>query len=227
MTEDTVLDEFYSEIKAFRYDCGCLHYECGTGVTDIGTGEPQELQDCLIPKYFQPNGLYDFNCDQLLTNADIVLSEQIGACSLTFDGTVDNFFCLIESDSDCNFPSDGHFKYVDPYGIIHIVDWEAFGTRIDITFTTFDPRVPGQPDEGFILNKQVYRRGVITTTRQIVEKVDGVVEILSENSVQDIDFFRVTFECGDEIATDPFRNHYDCAVSDELEIFEPGTGTSE
>jgi len=218
----SVNSEICQDIKAYRYDCGCLYYSCGSG-TDITAGsEPAapQINSCLFGDYFLVNGKIDFSCDQLETQADIVLSESIGVCSEVFDGGIENFMCLVNSGNECEFPASGTFKFTDGNGIIYVTQWESYSNRIDITWTTFDPRVPGEEPSGFMVGKQVYRHGVITTTRQILEYTDEGTTVIEEASEQRIDFFRTTFDCGDVVSEDPFRYHFDCAVSDILEIDE-------
>lgn len=209
-------------IKAYRLDCGCLKYDCES------TATMQEVESCLVDTLFKENGQYDFHCDKLETQADIVLTESLGVCSLQLDGEIPNLLCLLESE-DCEIPPTGHFKYKDSYGIIYVTDWEYYNDTIDITWTTYDPHVPGEAPSGFMIGKQVYRKGVITTTRQIVEKLDVNtsseydINIILDETVQTVDYFRVTFDCGDEVAKDVFKYHLDCAVLDDLE-FDIGSG---
>jgi len=205
-------------LTPYRLDCGCLKYPC-SGTDETG-GEPDTLP-CSISLFIK-NQILDTNCDQLDTDWKIVLSESIGACSLSLNGEdIPNLMCLLESDDDCNFPTTGHFKFKDDYGIIYVSDWEYAGGRLDVTWTTFDPVLPGQEPQGFMVGMQVYRKGIITTTRQILEKdSNDITTIVSEGSQQTIDFFRTTYDCGDERPDDKFRYHLDCAITDELEIEE-------
>lgn len=218
-------------IKAYRLDCGCLRYECNTGSTGSSAGSSgqtttaQEINSCLIDRFKNSDGKFDFEQDKVETEADIVLAETFGACSVLLDGTIPNLFCLNESEN-CVIPPTGHFRYKDEYGIIYVNDWEAYGNRVDITFTTYDPRVPGEAPSGFMIGLQVYRKGIITTIRHVIEVIDGVATILQENSIQKIDYFRTTFDCGDEPFTDPFTYHLNCSVTDEVEIDSIGSSGS-
>lgn len=219
--------DYCIEVKPYRLDCGCNLYGCegSTDITGVEGANPKELS-CLTNSFVDDNGRYDFNCDQVETEFSVLFEEMIGVCSATVNGEdIENLFCLLETE-DCEIPSSGSFRYKDSWNIIYDVSWEYFANRIDITYTVFDPRVPGEPDEGFVMGHQVYRKGVITTTRLIAQlESDGSTTIIENAYVQKIDFFRVTFECGDTKFTDPFKWHLDCAVSDELEIEEVGTGT--
>jgi len=218
-------------IKAYRLDCGCLRYECSAGSsgTEVSSGSQvttsQEINSCLIDRFRDNDGKFDFRQDKLETEADIVLKEEVGACTILLDGTIPNLFCL-QGNADCSFPATGHFRYKDSYGIMYVNDWEAYGNRIDITFTTYDPRVPGEAPSGFMIGLQVYRKGVITTIRQVIEINDGVATIVQENSTQKVDYFRTTFDCGDEQFTDPFTYHLNCGIIDELEIDSIGSSGS-
>ena len=209
-------------IKAYRLDCGCLKYDCGSLATS------QEIDACLIENYFKPNNQYDFNCDQLETQADIVLSETVGTCSIQLDGFIPNLLCLLGTE-DCEIPATGHIKYKDSYGIIYVADWEYYNNTIDITWTTYDPHIPGENPSGFMIGMQVYRKGIITTTRQIIERLETStngeydIDITLESTVQVVDYFRTTFDCGDEVAKDTFKYHLDCGITDDLEI-ETGSG---
>lgn len=214
----SINEEICDTIKAYRYDCGCLYYEC-----EESSESAQTIEACLQDRFYKIDDKYDFGCDQLETTSDIVLSEAVNVCSEVFDGNIDNFFCLLDGGDNCEFPVGGKIKHKDDYGIIYVAEWEAHSNRIDITWTTYDPRVSGEDPEGFVVDKQVYRKGIITTTRQVLDRdEDDNVTIVEETYEQKVDFFRTTFDCGDEVFNDEFRYHYDCAVTDELEIDELG-----
>lgn len=209
-------------VKAYRLDCGCLKYDCGSQATS------QEIESCLIDSYFKDNGKYDFNCDKIEVQSDIVLSEIFGTCSLQLDGEIPNFLCLLESEN-CQIPATGHIKYKDVYDIIYVVDWEYYNNTIDITWTTYDPHIPGEDPSGFMIGKQVYRKGIITTIRQIIERLEVStsgeydINIILDESVQIVDYFRTTFDCGDEVVKDVFKYHLNCGITDDLEL-ESGSG---
>jgi hypothetical protein len=166
----------------------------------------------------------------------MILAESFGACSSRYgrfpqnaptgDPTIPNMLCFdstkIQLDLNEKFPPSGEYFFVDPTGVIHEGSFEIEGNRIDITFKTKDPRVPGESPQGFITaNNKVFRRGVITTCRQILEVTPstGDVAILSSGCTQSIETFQTTFGCGDSpLPQDPFAFHYNCGLLDEIEF---------
>lgn len=111
----------------------------------------------------------------------------------------------------------GNIFYQDEYGTQYQSVWRTVGTAIDITTITRIPYVWGQAPEGYYQRTALFRKGIITTHRQVLEIYDDGYAIIAEGTSQEVDFFQTTFPCGSG-PTDPFAHHLDCAVSDEIEM---------
>jgi len=203
----------------YRLDCGCETFGCDpTNPSE----EEATIDRCSVELFRLPDSSLDFNCDRVTTDLFMVLTEKFGTCSTKVDGTIPNMLCFDETAIDLEFeekyPEQGQFKLVDDYGIIYIGMFETSGSRIDITVTTLDPRVWGEPPSGRVEGRRVFRRGIVTTCRQIIEHTDDGYIILAEGCEQRIDEFQTNFVCGDEFPQDPFAFHVDCGVCDEVEM---------
>lgn len=216
----------YKFYKPHRLDCGCQIFSCSDGT---GSSSVPHVNRCLIPDFFDNNGAFDPNTDPLEIDEKMILEESIHPRALALecypftaafgDEEIPNLISfdplkLVPGGS----PPSGKFFFIDPYGVIHDGSFETYGNRIDITVTTKDPRVWGEAPTGYVKDGRVYRKGTITTCRQIVEVVDKVAHIIASGCEQKIDFFQSTFQCGDQRPADPFAYHCDNAVYDGLEI---------
>jgi hypothetical protein len=226
----------YPYHEGFRFDCDCNRFDeaCGSG---SGSGSASDvskrLQACYLDRFRAPDGSYDFNCDQLAIGQTIKLTESVGTCSTLIDGSIPSCLCILNAlrVPDGRFPPYGTFRYRDDYGVIYDGMFEFNGEAIDITVAIFSPRVPGEPESGFVerdaLGRLVYmKRGVLTVVRQvIVITVDGY-RIAAEGSESKITIERVNDICGDTPAVDNFCYHCDCQVADGLEIVHGSGGSS-
>jgi len=101
-----------------------------------------------------------------------------------------------------------------------MVDWETSefdGVELlDFTTITRQPYVWGQDPDGYIQDRQVFRRGICTIQRQIFAPTEDGYEIVAEGESQTICFIQTTFNC-ETGPTDPFRYHTDSAVCDSVE----------
>lgn len=117
---------------------------------------------------------------------------------------------------NCSLPASGRLSYVDDYGIWYEVSWETTTSGLDITTVTKQPRVWGQADQGQKRGTILYRRGIITTTRQIlVDSSTGYI-IRSTGHTQEIGLFQVNFPCGPK-PIDPFCYHLNGGIVDDIE----------
>jgi hypothetical protein len=230
--------------KPCRLDCMCLFFEC-----ELGTGEtipqPVRVDRCNIETFREPDGSLDLNCDRATLLPTMLLPETYGGCSTrmglfphsaaTGDPTIPNMFCFdaekVNLSLDEKFPPNGDFFFVDSAGIIHEGMFEISGDRIDITYTTRDPRVWGEEPTGSVEittsgSKRVFREGIVTTCRQLLEVAGTDTNILATACLQGVDTFQTTFGCGDaKLPTDPFAFHLECGILDDLE-FEINLGPS-
>ena len=226
-------DVNYSLWRPYRVDCACSRYGCGsnTGLTDplSGLASSSELtavpegvlnvDQCHISLFQQPNGSLDFNCDQLSLGVTGKLSESLGICSTMFDGSIENLICII---SDGEIPDsilpEGSVYWKDEYDVIHEINWVYQDNFIDILAVTKSPHVWGEEDSGYMSGYQVFRRGIITSVRQIIRiNDDGTYEIRGEGSTQKIDYFRTNVLCGEQPFVDNFCYHLDCIMSDKVD----------
>lgn len=213
--------------KGFRLDCGCLKYECGIEETTIVDSLP-----CPVNNFVNDNNEFDFNPDQLTVIPRVILREYFGINDGTvLDGSIPNLmFCdssIQNTPSIYNgIPLVGSFSnYVDPYGIVYSAYWHIYGDNIDITFTTCDPRIPGEPESGRVErvgNKiRVIKTGIITTTRQLLRVVTDGYVIVGQGTTQVVGEFQANFGCGDEYG-DPFHYHLNNYVTDVVELISTG-----
>lgn len=119
----------------------------------------------------------------------------------------------------CSFPSSGHTLFRDEYGTLFETTWNTAGDgKLDITTVMRQPYVWGeQPSGPFFRNGVLFRRGVITTTRQLIAAHPSGYEIVSEGSEQVVGEYQDNFPCEAQ-PTDPFCYHLDSQVDDQMEI---------
>lgn len=123
----------------------------------------------------------------------------------------------VKSQRGCSTPASGNFVFQDDYGIIYRVSWETSRSGFDITTVIQDPRVPGEPGQGYKVGNALFRRGIVTVDRQIlVDTADGYL-IQSAGGSQHVDFFQSSFPCGPK-PVDPFCYHVDNPLSEETDF---------
>lgn len=111
----------------------------------------------------------------------------------------------------------GHIFYEDEYNVKYEVQWETVGKSIDLTSIVQQPYVWGEEPSGFIKNGILYRKGIITIHRQILQlMVDGYI-IIAEGTSQVIDFIQMNFKC-ERGPFDAFKYHLNSAISDDAFI---------
>ena len=211
-------DYQYGFYKGYRNDCGCLLFECGTGATTgatTGSSSREKLESCSLSHFRQSDGSYDFNCDQLETITRLILEEYVGTCSTLSDGEIEDSLNV----NPCPL-TDGTLKYKDDYGVIYESTWTTVyngnDTFFDISLVTKSPRVPGEPDQGYVKNLKTYRRGVITTMRYVFQLHSSSYDLLAKWEDQEVGFFQSNVSCGDVPFTDDFCHYFDCMTTDEL-----------
>ena len=215
-------DYEYQYYKPYRLDCDCSRFACDTGtgtqvseLTLTGCDVRVNVSQCHLDFFRMPDGTYDFNCDKLEMNGKIILSELIGTCSNRLNGVIENMLC-INSVSDSILP-EGSVYYKDDYGVIYDINWVINNDVLDLLTITKDPRVWGEPDSGYVSNRRVFRRGIITSIRQLIRIKEDGYDIIGEGKSQKIDFFQTNVLCNDKKFVDNFCFHLDCQVLDEIE----------
>lgn len=225
-------DPDYLLYAPLRLDCECARFVCGgTGATFITgsemvtamteCGDPKlNLSQCHLDFFQAPDGTFDFNCDQLDILGRIKLTEKVGVCSRMLDGSIPNMLCILTNGviTDLDIPPEGKVHYKDDYGIIYDVNWVYVNNVLDILTVTKQPNVWGEPDTGYVSNRRVFRRGIITSIRQIIRVNDGGYELIGEGVEQKVDYFQSNALCGDEQFVDNFCFHLDCYVTDQLDF---------
>lgn len=111
----------------------------------------------------------------------------------------------------------GDIFFVDTYDVQYKVQWETVRGALDITTETRTPFVWGKPPEGFIKNGVLFRKGMITIHRQVLEIFSDGYIIIAEGVSQFEDFIQMNFPC-EPGPSDPFTYHLDCAVLDDTHI---------
>tara|TARA_R100001244_G_scaffold25113_4_gene25580 strand:+ start:42275 stop:46411 length:4137 start_codon:yes stop_codon:yes gene_type:complete len=235
----------YEDYRPHRMDCGCTSFECpddsggtGTGTSADVTAEPETLtiERCHLSHFELPDGSYDFNCDRVDLISTMILDEQYRAQTCIMDGAINNMMMFEDekevfsgplTDFDERFPQEGSFKFIDDYGIIYRVIFETFNDRLDYTLQVQDPRVPGQEISGEVINRRVFKDGVETVERQIIQVTDQGFMVLAEGGSQEIKRFQTTFGCGDETFNNPFAFFLDNNIVDDIafEIRNVTSGT--
>ena len=218
----------------YRLDCGCSFFECtdGTGAGASIPAHQTRLESCETNLYRDEEGEWDPGQDHISADRLMLLLEKFGTSSIPLsrqpytaaygDVEIPNFLTFdptkltVEVSQD--FPPSGDFFFIDQWGIIYEGQFETEGNRIDITLTTKDPRIPGEESQGLIRDGRVYRRGIITTQRFILETGGTKAIVIGSGSQQRIDLFQATFMCGDRQPVDPFAFHCDNGISDDIEI---------
>ena len=150
--------------EPFRLDCGCLRFECGSGLTGFtststGTDTDVDVNRCNID-LFKTGDEFDPECDRVTVSPTVILTEEYGSCSILLDGTISNLLCQFNEDGTIpsEIPDQGTVFFQDEYGIIYESFWETINNRMDITTITKSPRVWGEEPEGFIKNRRVFRK---------------------------------------------------------------------
>jgi len=115
------------------------------------------------------------------------------------------------------FKPSGSLFYKDSWDQQYRVTWETVDGLIDITTIIMQPRVWGRQEEGYVKNKVVYRKGVISVIRQVIKLIDNGYEIIAEGASQYTDFIQCNFPCVDG-PKDTFLHHLDSSISDETDI---------
>lgn len=110
----------------------------------------------------------------------------------------------------------GRILFKDDYDTLYEVDWKTVGGAIDLTSIVGQPFVWGKAASGYIRDGVLFRRGVVTITRQVLRPFDGGYEIVAEGSSQYEDDIQMNFPC--QVGpTDPFQYHLNHPIVDELQ----------
>lgn len=218
-------DSQYQYYEPFRYDCGCGLFPCSTDSGSTGSNTSIPINSCSLNFYQLPDGTYDFKCDQLEVIPRVKLTESLGVCNIKYDGTIPNSICMKVMTTDgATVPDDippvGSFLFRDEYDTIYEGKWtyDVQQGIMDVTWSSKNPHVWGSPDEGYLDGRVVYRRGIVTTAREVYLVEGSSYTELFAYSEQRIDFFRTNDICGEPKPIDNFCYHFDCAVDEEVEF---------
>lgn len=115
-------------------------------------------------------------------------------------------------------PESGSLLYMDEYGTIYENYWNTSHVTglvlLDYTSIVKQPYVWGEIEEGYIKNRQVFRKGICTTSRQIIQLTEDGYIILAEGHTQTICTFQTTFNC-EEKPKDVFKYHLNSFVHED------------
>jgi hypothetical protein len=224
-------DAQYRYVIPYRYDCDCLQFPCDTAATAV-TGATEVpavtaasnieavLEDCPTDLFRTPVGTLDFGCDRLNIEISAVLEERVGACSTQFDGTILNHLCTMSNGlipEDDEISETGSIWYKDQWEVIHEAYWTYQDGYLDIVYITKSPNVWGEEPDGYVQGLAVFRKGIITTTRQLLKETEDGYESQGEASSQVVDYYQSNLVCGDDRFVDNFCYHYECMVTDEAD----------
>ncbi len=111
----------------------------------------------------------------------------------------------------------GHIFYKDSYDSIYQVVWMTVGGVIDLTSTVGMPYVWGKIAAGYLKNGVLFKKGIVTVTRQVLRPTSDGYEIVAEGVSQYEDDIQLNFPC--QIGpVDNFVYHLDRPIVDETEI---------
>lgn len=204
----------------YRYDCGCSAFPCDTGdtsISDVTSGEVA-VDRCSLDFFRMSNGQYDFNCDKLELDIKLILEEKVGMCGIPYDGSIPNGISILV-DEECpeDLPVTGSYRYKDEYETIHEGSWVLSNSVLDLTVMIKQPYIWGQEPEGYIKNKILYRKGIITVTHYVYKQVGDVWELQAQGSEQYVDFIQMNPGCGDTQFVDNFCYHFYCNIVDNVD----------
>lgn len=219
------LDPNFRYFEPFRLDCDCLIFECagsgssGQSAGSTGSSRPiLNVNTCPTNVFRLPDGSFESNCDKLEIEPTVILAEKLGVCSTRLDGTIPNMLCILDNgEAPSKILSEGSIKYKDSYDVIYEASWTFKNGILNLIMVTKSPVVWGQPPSGFLRGRLVFRRGIITTIKQILRiNDDNSYEILLDKRDQVIDFYQSNAVCGERQFKDEFCYHLDCFVTDEV-----------
>ena len=210
----------YDFYRPLRWDCGCLALDCGTAAADV----PNSDLRCPIVSFLQYYGTAEN--DQVEVEQSLVLPEFFGARQWQLDNPNSSLFELRQTNGVLDpkggagaspWPLSGSFSYKDESGTIYETSWDTKGTYFDLVTTTKEPRVWGEAESGRVVNREVYRRGTISTVRQVWEQVAGAWVLIAQGSEVATGEFKSTYSCRPPFV-DPFAQDVNNAVVDAVEI---------
>jgi hypothetical protein len=205
------IDPQYQYYIPYRMDCGCSVNDCDpTGDVTYSDDIPGECDNILYD-----DSKLDSSCDRLSVETTAIFMEYISTCSRISNNDLVNLFCI---NDECSIPSSGSFKYKDSYDVVYEASWQTTDDVIDITFINKDPRIPGQPDDGYVKDNRIFRKGIITESRKLIRYNNTTSYIEYEGSRQYIDYFQINSICNDDKFEDPFSYHINCSTHDTVDF---------
>jgi hypothetical protein len=183
--------------KGYRYDCECQAYICD--------------QDRACNTFFENNGKYDFSADKLEIDFAISHSEIIDADSYQYDGQIKEWW---------NWPS-SELQYVDEYGVQYHIEFEEDEQTLDIQYETFEPRVWGEEPDGFVEDGKVFRKGILTNTRQIYTFINNDYILSAEGIIQEVTYKQTNFDCDRPRSENKFDKFSRYEIQDETLMVIP------
>jgi len=186
---------------------------------------PPTVMACTAEEFLQEYGTTDN--DQVEYDQTMILPELIDTPLEGVDDQNSSLFNLRQTLDDGSWvldvngaegpapwPDEGSFSFKDDYGVIYETYWETISSYLDIITIKKEPRVWGVSENaGRLVNREVYRTGIITTARQIFINIQDVWQLAAEVSEQKIGEFKSTYLCNPPF-TDPFILHLNHNLQD-------------
>lgn len=110
----------------------------------------------------------------------------------------------------------GEIFYKDEYDTQYKVSWNTKNSIIDMTTYILDP-FTYTTQEAKVVNRVLYRKGIITVIRQAIKPTTEGYVIIAEGSDQYEDFIQMNYPCGNG-PKDTFLYHFNSAVSSDINI---------
>ena len=191
----------YNKWRGYRYDCDCAEYLCN--------GD----RSCNYVFFKDHHNKYDFNNDHVEVDTAASFIEKVGANDVNYNGLITGWLnWKFEEDKPTEF------KFKDEYGTIYNVVCEFGIGELDIQYETFQPYVWGEPDDGYVEGKKIYRRGILTIVRQIFKLNNHEWLLMAEGHDQKIIYAQTNYDCDNIMPNDRFVYHFDNCVQDNVSM---------
>lgn len=108
----------------------------------------------------------------------------------------------------------GNIFYQDEYDQQYLSEWVTVNGVIDITTTVRTPYILGMTNSGFIRDGILYRRGIVTITRQVLRPLSDGYEIVADGFESYEADIQMNFQCGGK-PLDTFKYHLNNPIVDD------------
>ncbi|MBD3404845.1 MAG: hypothetical protein GF411_01760 [Candidatus Lokiarchaeota archaeon] len=192
----------YETWRGYRYDCDCAEYLC----TD-------DRRNCNFDFFKNDRGEYDFNNDHVEIDYVASLVETISGKNYSHDGKISDWLNWEFEETGPN-----EFEFKDEYDIQYRITFEENLEVLDITYETFQPRIWGEESDGYVANGKVFRKGILTTIRQIFILQNGGWVLNAEGTEQEVTYRQTNYDCEWPTPADRFTHRYEYLLQDEVKM---------